>query len=137
MKTLLWLDDIRDPKLGDWLLSYAPQFAYEGQVIWVKNHEDFVKWIRENGLPDQISFDHDLGIPAQLKFREKGASKRESRRLAKEEKSGMDCAKWLVDYCLDNDIDLPKWGVHSANPTGAENIRSLLKNFQNFRKKSS
>jgi hypothetical protein len=43
MKTLLWLDDIRDPSVGDWLMSYAPEFAYgEGEVVWVKNFDDFV-----------------------------------------------------------------------------------------------
>ena len=41
----------------------------------------------------------------------------------------MDCAKWLVDFCMDNKVELPKFYVHSANPVGADNIRGLLNNF--------
>lgn len=106
MKTLLWLDDIRDPKVSDWLMMYAPDFVYEGKVLWVKNYNEFIDWILDNGLPDKISFDHDLG----------------------EVKSGFDCAKWLVDYCIDNQKQIPNFVVHSANPVGSENIRYLLIN---------
>ena len=55
-------------------------------------------------------------------------SKRQARFKKRETKSGYDCAKWLVDYCLDNGITIPNFGVHSANPVGAENIRGLLVN---------
>lgn len=139
MKTLLWLDDIRNPHIADWLMMYAPDFAYgEGNVVWVKDYDEFCAWIKEHGLPDRISFDHDLGIPNQLKLREQGLSKRASRKVSKaESKTGHDCAKWLVDYCMDNKVALPKWGVHSANPTGADNIRGLLISFENFLKNNS
>lgn len=46
------------------------------------------------------------------------------------EKTGYDCAKWLIDYCIDNDLELPKKVlVHSMNPTGAENIKSLFNTY--------
>jgi hypothetical protein len=107
MKTLLWLDDIRDPKTADWLMMYAPDFSNNSSnVIWVKNYSEFIDWILKNDVPYKISFDHDLG----------------------EEKSGFDCAKWLVDYCLDNQKSIPNFVVHSANPVGSENIRHLLLN---------
>ena len=49
MKKLLWLDDMRDPFTGTWLLSYAPDFDENREnVVWVKNYEDFVAWITEN-----------------------------------------------------------------------------------------
>ena len=61
MKKLLWLDDVRNPFIGDWLMQYAPEFAYgDGEVIWVKNYNQFVDWITKNGLPTEIGFDHDL-----------------------------------------------------------------------------
>lgn len=41
----------------------------------------------------------------------------------------MDCAKWLVDYCIDNGQPLPIFYVHSVNPVGADNIRGLLNGF--------
>jgi len=73
----------------------------------VYNYADFVEYITQNGLPDFISFDHDLG----------------------EDESGYDCAKYLVEYCIEYNLPLPKFSVHSQNPVGKENIERLLNNF--------
>ena len=106
MKTLLWLDDIRNPFVADWRMQYAPQFAYgEGETTWVKSYDEFTKWITENGLPYMIAFDHDLGQDVANDKVAAGMSKRKSRREKRTEMSGFECAKWLVDYCIDNDID--------------------------------
>lgn len=49
------------------------------------------------------------------------------------EKTGYDCAKWLVDYCIDNKLTLPKHVyVHSMNPVGKKNIQMLFTNFNNW-----
>jgi len=129
MKTLLWLDDIRNPYIDNWLRDYAPQFAYgEGDVVWVKNFDEFVNHIKFEGIPDMISFDHDLGEDVAKERVLGGMSKRQARIKKRETKSGYDCTKWLVDYCLDNEIPIPHFVVHSANPVGAENIRGLLNN---------
>ena len=136
MKKLLWLDDIRDPFVGDWLKQYAPQFAYgNGEVIWVKSYDAFVKWIKENGLPHTIGFDHDLGQDVANEKVANGMSKRKSRREKRTEMSGFECAKWLVDYCIDNDTDLPQWTIQSANPVGADNINGILNGYKKFRNK--
>ena len=50
------------------------------------------------------------------------------------EKTGYDCAKWLVEYCINNNKSLPKYAIQSANPVGRENINSLLTNFNKFNK---
>ena len=42
----LYLDDERTPKTDGWDI--------------VRNYEDFENWITTNGLPDEVSFDHDL-----------------------------------------------------------------------------
>lgn len=91
--TLLFLDDLRTVPSG---------------FVGVRSYKEFTDFIINNGLPDFISFDHDLGL----------------------EESGYDCAKWLVNYCLDNNIRLPQFDVHSQNPVGKENIKSLLNNFK-------
>ena len=64
-----------------------------------------------------ISFDHDLADLQQYS--------QES-----VEKTGYDCAKWLIEYCLDHSLNIPKFYCHSMNPVGKENIESLLKNFK-------
>ena len=126
-KTLIWLDDVRDPLTNDWLV-FSP-IGRDVNVVWVKSYYDFTIWIEKNGLPDAICFDHDLGEDVAIERIKKGLSKRQARILKKESKSGMDCAKWLVNYCLDNDKPLPKYAVHSANPAGAENIEGLFLSF--------
>ena len=105
MKTLLWLDDCRDPTQNDWLI-FSP-IGRNADVNWVMNYQEFVDWVMINGLPDGICFDHDLG----------------------EERTGYDCAKWLVDYCIDTMQILPLYGIQSANPVGRENIDMLFKNY--------
>ena len=92
-KQKLYLDDMRMPRNQDWTI--------------VRSYQEFIDWVTNNGVPDYISFDHDLG----------------------EEKSGFDCAKWLCNYCLDSHIPLPEFSVHSANPVGRENIESIMNNY--------
>ena len=112
MKKLLWLDDMRDPNSGDWLLRYASEYYYHSdvnKVYWVKDYDEFTQWINQNGLPDKICFDHDLGL----------------------DRSGYDAAKWIVEYCIDNNLDMPEWRVQSANPVGVNNINQLLNKAKN------
>ena len=45
----------------------------------------------------------------------------------------MDCAKWLVNYCLDRNLDLPEYYIHTMNPIGAENIKSLFESYEKSR----
>jgi len=91
----LYLDDIRNPKSDGWVV--------------VRNYEEFVQYIDQNGLPDEISFDHDLG---------------------EDVKTGYDCAKWLCEYCWMNGIPIPPYNVHSANPVGRDNIIGTLKSYE-------
>ena len=125
--TLLWLDDIRNPLEDNWL-AFSPITPTE--IVWVKSYGEFTNWITENGLPEAICFDHDLGMEVAVKARSKGMSKRKSRELKKLEKTGYDCAKWLIDYCLDrDDHPLPLYNIQSANPVGKENIDGCLKHY--------
>lgn len=131
MKKLLWLDDIRNPFIADWLMQYAPQFAYgEGETIWVKSYCEFVDWIDTNGLPSMIAFDHDLGEDIAKAKVESGMSKRQARIEKRETINGHECAKWLVEYCINNKVELPRWTVQSANPVGRDNINGLLNNYR-------
>jgi len=115
--TLVWLDDARNPYEKDWLDRFSPlQKPYE--VIWAKNYDDFVDWITENGMPEAICFDHDLGEDHETS----------------DEKSGMKAAKWLIDYCLDNDLNPPLWNVQSDNPAGRDNINGIILSYIKFRK---
>lgn len=117
-KRLLFLDDIRCPPD---VYHYTKQdiFLREDWHI-VRDYTEFVSRILENGLPEMISFDHDLGDTQDVK----------SGSQEDVEKTGYDCAKWLVEYCMDHDTELPEFYCHSMNPVGKENIENLLNNFK-------
>jgi len=137
MNILLWLDDIRNPFLN--LEGKVPkdENGEDYKINWVLNYEEFVKWIEMFGLPNAISFDHDLAdehYTPEYFWNDYQESKKyqEWKSNHYQEKTGMDCAKWLVDYCIDNKEKLPKIFVHSANPVGADNIKYLLDNFLKY-----
>lgn len=117
MKRLLWLDDIRDPKDEIWWnwIAKSNINPLDYEIFWVKDYYQFVDWIKENGLPDVICFDHDLSDIHCYKSTYR-------------EKTGFSCAEWLVNYCMDNSKQIPQFKIQSANPVGAENIKSLLTN---------
>lgn len=136
MNTLLFLDDYRDPftPLEDestWLV-FSPIPLEDTEVHWVKSYAQFVDWILSNGLPTAICFDHDLGLEVAFAARAKGMSKIKSRGLKKEELTGYDCAKWLVEYCIDHNKKLPLYNIQSANPVGKANIDGVLKHYNKY-----
>jgi hypothetical protein len=130
----LFLDDMRIPidcATYMWQRGVNCTIYREDWEI-VRSYKEFKEWILKNGLPEFISFDHDLADVEELKenlpitdwFDLDG----------NKEWTGMDCAHFLVDYCIDNDLVLPNFAVHSANPAGTENIKGLLTNFKNFKR---
>ena len=121
MKTLLYLDDHRDPMV--WL--NGDMFMVTHKIYWVQSFDEFVEWIVSNGLPDFISFDHDLGDEHYEDFINAGE---QINYETYAEETGYDAAQWLVKYCDEHRLKIPLYRVHSANPTGAENIRSYLRN---------
>ena len=116
MKTLLWLDDLRDPYKGDCLKNckFVQDYGHALNLVWIKNYEDFVDYIHCNPLPDFISFDHDLGDIDPVTYKEY---------------SGYDCAKFLCEWCMNTKQKLPKYEIHSMNPVGAANINRIITSF--------
>lgn len=123
---VLWLDDERNPEKYFSMKSKTNAFVrnkeyYNNNIFnkynvifkWVKNFEQFKTYIEEKGLPQFISFDRDLR-------KGNGVDKTD------EYQSGEDCAKWLVDYCEKNNLEIPKYFIHSANPNGQKNIPEIL-----------
>ncbi|MDZ7817261.1 MAG: cyclic-phosphate processing receiver domain-containing protein [Aliarcobacter sp.] len=98
----LYLDDIRTPKNNDFII--------------VRSFQEAVKFVQQNGIPNYISFDHDLGCDE----------------FNNNYPSGYDFAKWLIEMNLDNVYKFPKdfkFNVHSANPIGKANIEGILNNY--------
>lgn len=130
----LFLDDIREPEDA---FKYTNQemFLIRKWVV-VRNFDEFKDHIETNGMPVFISFDHDLAdthyAPAHL-WSDSDALKEWQCQQVHKEKTGYDCARWLVDYCMDNNLKLPNYYCHSMNPVGKDKIVGLLWSFQNIR----
>lgn len=105
MRTLLWVDDARNPMEDDWM-NFSP-IGRNCKVIWAQSYQEAIDFL-EKEWPDAICLDHDLG----------------------EEKSGYDIAKYIVDQCIDEGKKLPEFASQSANPVGRENIITLLSNYK-------
>jgi len=123
----LFLDDIRIPKdcANGIVPSHLNKLYWDNDWDVVRSYDKFVSWIVKNGLPDFISFDHDLAdVHYTMDFSDKNDGGKE--------KTGYECAKWLVDYCMDQKLDIPSFIVHSQNPVGKANIQSYLLNAKRF-----
>jgi hypothetical protein len=124
---ILWLDDIREPysyfsvkrQSGAWARNYEYYTTnifnnYNPNFIWVKNLDEFKKYIATNGMPDMVSLDHDIRPKNYYGQHENGA----------------DVAQWLVNYCQTNNLKLPLSVAHSANRDGAQRINDILASYQ-------
>jgi len=129
MKYDLFLDDIRVPN-EVFAYTNADIYLLDNWVI-VRKYNEFVECIKKNGIPETISFDHDL---ADIHYNYQNVIDYDGYT----EKTGYDCAKWLIYYCLDNDLDLPTTIlIHSMNIVGVENIKSLFNTYKKIYKNSN
>lgn len=116
----LFLDDNRVPYD---VFKNTIDPIYENNNEWsiVKNYGEFVNTILESGLPEIISFDHDL---SQNHYLPENQSNIDYNNL--KDRTGYDAALWLIGYCRMNNINLPIVKVHSSNPEGKKNIEKVL-----------
>lgn len=99
MNYKMFIDDERFPIADDWAI--------------VRSSDSAIRMIKQNGMPSEISFDHDLG--------------------------GDDTSIVIVDFIinglLDKDFEIPigfKYSIHSQNPIGSINIKTKMDNIIRF-----
>lgn len=123
----LLLDDIRTLNV---VRSYTnlPSDLYPW--ILVRNYDEFKTCIENEGIPNFVSYDHDLSD-----YHYKAASELHNDGMINydlyTEKTGYHCAKWLVDKCINENIKHPPYTVHSMNPIGKANIISYIESYNN------
>ena len=113
----IYLDDIRTPTDNDWVVC--------------RDYNEFVDSVTNIGLEniEIISLDHDLGDTAIKEYFKNVSTNYILDYNNITEKTGYDCAKWLVDQSMDNSIVLPLILTHSANPIGSANIMGYINNY--------
>ena len=118
----LFLDDTRMPK-DVYEYTKNPIYLLDIWII-VRNYYAFITLTQNMGIVAGYSFDHDLSnahYDIQLNIPYDQYT----------EKTGYHCAKWLIDYCIDNNKKLPaEILIHSMNPAGSLNIKSLFESYE-------
>ena len=130
MSYYLFLDDERFPQDVTWVKLPPHNWTI------VRNYADFVRTIENKGLPAEIAFDHDLGFEHYAALHT--ASKPGNGIIdysSFKEKTGLECAKWLIVFCLEKNLPFPKFYVHSMNPIGKQNIISAVNSFKRYLQK--
>lgn len=119
----IFLDDIRSP----WTTTHVkiPRHPY----TIVRTYEEFVRAVEGHyefigEAPKFVSFDYDLDME-HYNPDYKGDYK---------EKTGLDCAKFLIEFCEEKKLDFPEYIVHSMNPVGTKNIISLIESYKRSEK---
>jgi hypothetical protein len=138
-KHCIYLDDVRTP-LPNPSTHDVPEW------IVVRSYDEFVSKVEELGLETikLISLDHDLGDTAMSEYFNNVSPNYQLDYNNIHEKTGYDCAKWLVNHFYDKNpdwetlgrlqkksltINFPTVLVHSANPIGSANIMGYINNF--------
>ena len=140
----LFLDDIHNPydvaNLRKTTVKDRERYRNYNWVI-VRNYDDFVKTITEKGLPDIVSFDHDLAQEHyEILFADENWFKKDKLIIDTADwsdeividydkftiKTGYHAAEWLLEFCQNTGKEKPICLVHSQNDVGRKNITNLL-----------
>jgi hypothetical protein len=140
----LFLDDIHNPydvaNLRKTTVKDRERYRNYDWII-VRNYDDFVKTITEKGLPDIVSFDHDLAPEHyEILFADENWFKKDKLIIDTADwsdeividydkftiKTGYHAAEWLLEYCQNTGKEKPICLVHSQNDVGRKNITNLL-----------
>ena len=137
----LFIDDERVPFKKGTDFVYQQDSAYDltgnrkyRTLNWliVRNFGDFKETIEKLGLPETISFDHDLQDFHYYHYQTYTFYTGKIDYTVVEG-TGYECAKWLINYLIDNDLDAPEILIHTQNIIGAENIRKLFEDYKKSR----
>lgn len=127
MTYVLFIDDERNPDDVTWV-----QFPRDETTFVVRSYDAFVEHVTKCGMPDFVCFDHDLADEHYVAMLKENSDNPVN--LLNTivdygvEKTGYDCAKWLVDHCADNNYKFPDFVVHSMNPIGRDRIIKYVAN---------
>jgi hypothetical protein len=113
----IYLDDVRTPIDKDWIV--------------VRNYDQFILTVQEIGLANisVISLDHDLGDSAMSEWHTNVYHNYKLDYDNITEKTGYDCAKWLVGQWLNGEPVCDVY-THSANAIGSSNIMGYINNYR-------
>ena len=121
MEYNLFLDDLRMPRDAYFITHDVRYNIFAWDIA--RSYAEFVKMIEAKGLPKLVAFDHDL---ADEHYDECQKPMSENHYSQLKEKTGYHAAKFLINLCIDRDLDIPDYLIHTQNPGGGLNIKSIM-----------
>lgn len=129
----LFLDDIRFPETA-FNYTHDPRYLKETWKI-ARNFEEFCCMVDEHGIPQKVSYDHDLADEHYAPEMYHSQEAYDQVGLGFKEKTGYDCAVYLLDRVREKGLTQhPEYMVHSMNPVGKRKIIDLIKSWENDNK---
>ena len=116
----LFLGDMRIPTQVTWVKIPDCQ-----HYTVVRSYKEFVDIINLRGIPQYVCYDHDLSDTHYGDGRNNDVINYDKYT----EKTGYDCAKFLVYECFIKKVKHPPYIVHSMNPVGKQNIISYVESY--------
>ncbi len=124
----LFLDDERIPKDVSWITNFPTNVEW----VIVRDYNQFCEILMNRGIPNIISFDHDLhrehypwSFQTEASY-EAGFIPYDKYR----EKTGKECLEFFIEfYKNQEDVTFPTIFIHTMNVIGRNNMYDLLKNF--------
>jgi hypothetical protein len=99
------------------LPATVPETDHLGDWVLARSADEAIATVEKLGMPSFISFDHDLG----------------------DGKDAIAVAHWLIEHDMDG-VPFPSefaFEVHSGNPIGRANIRGLIDNYLEFKRRNA
>lgn len=123
MGYFLFLSQDKSPQ--DINLDYLPKSGWK----IVRNFEQFELSIREFGAPDFVYLSHNLhnehGYFTDYRI---ALSSGKIDYSKYKNKTGLECVKYLINYCKDNNIKFPRYEIDQDNLVGYDNILKEINN---------
>ena len=108
----LFIDDIRNP---DW--HECAWSGVDASLEWViaRSSKEACDIVKQRGMPARMALDHDLGERWDPKDRIDTVPR---------------FLNWLAYDYFEAGMTIPEYTIHSANPVGAENMRSFMESWK-------
>ncbi len=123
----IFIDDERMPSdSANYMSDHIKYRKWDWTII--RSFDQLVEFIEKEGIDniEYVSYDHDLADTHYNYTKEWG---NEEFYDTMKEKTGYECAKLIVDKCMDKNVPHPPFDVHSMNTVGRLNIFKYIQNY--------
>ena len=92
----------------------------------ITSFADFKDHIKKQGLPEEICFGYELNDSHYME--DEYEEEYFCELLMENHKdTGLDAAKWLIRYCIDNKLKLPKIRIKTYNKIAEQQFKNLFR----------